>query len=234
MNNPINAIDHDGRVVIFINGMHTGVGGRSEYWNGLDNRLMNRFNDRNAIYRDGAIGGARTTWATTLFYYLGGFNKSNLSARIRTREGRTQGYQDAEGIFNKLVDGETIKVATHSMGGAYGKGYVKGLMKYAKENGIDVTGKIEEVDLAPYQPGSQQAVNGVPTTVIAHKGDTVAGSDPIQGANNNVTRQGKEPSGAEHSVNSFSQEEINSKIPQHSQSSRTGSSTSEQNPRRQE
>ena len=108
------------------------------------------------------------------------------------------------------------------------------LMKYAKENGIDVTGKIEEVDLAPYQPGSQQAVNGVPTTVIAHKRDTVAGSDPIQGANNNVTRQGKEPSGAEHSVNSFSQEEINSKIPQHSQSSRTGSSTSEQIPRRQE
>ena len=32
-NNPINAIDPDGKLIIFINGQHYGDGGRREYWN---------------------------------------------------------------------------------------------------------------------------------------------------------------------------------------------------------
>jgi hypothetical protein len=51
--------------------------------------------------------------------------------------------------------------------------------------------------------------------------------------NNNVARQDKKPSGAEHSVDSFTQDEINRFIPQHSPSPRGGSSKIEQNPKNQ-
>ena len=44
-NNPINAIDPDGKLIIFINGQHYGDGGRREYWNKLDNTIANRFKD---------------------------------------------------------------------------------------------------------------------------------------------------------------------------------------------
>ena len=47
-NNPINAIDPDGKLIIFINGQHYGDGGRREYWNKLDNTIANRFKDYRA------------------------------------------------------------------------------------------------------------------------------------------------------------------------------------------
>lgn len=37
-NNPINAIDPDGQLIIFINGMHAGSGGKSDYWSGFDKK----------------------------------------------------------------------------------------------------------------------------------------------------------------------------------------------------
>jgi len=70
--------------------------------------------------------------------------------------------------------------------------------------------------LAPYQSGSQKAVNGVPTITISHNGDIVAGSSPVDGANNNTTRQDQKPGLSEHSVNSFTQEEINTFVPKSS------------------
>jgi|GEM_PF-4819166 len=66
------------------------------------------------------------------------------------------GYSQAAEIYANLKDGETIKLATHSMGGAYGKGFEKGLKKYAKENKLDA--RIERVlDLATFQ-GSKLAL----------------------------------------------------------------------------
>ena len=223
-NNPINAIDPDGRLIIFINGMHTGDGGNRSYWNGLDNRIMKRVGDNHARYYDGAMGGA---WNTATLGILTG---NNLIPGNRRRAGKRMAYKHAKDIFNSLGDGETIKIATHSMGGAYGKGFIQGLKKYAKKKDIDIDGLIEfEVDLAPFQPGSQEAQEGVPTTARAHKGDIVAGSNPIKGADNNVTREDKKKGLSEHSVDSFTQKEINTYVPQ-STNNRSGSSTWEQKP----
>jgi RHS repeat-associated protein len=221
-NNPINAIDPDGRLIIFIYWMHTGDGGNRSYWNGLNKRIMKRVGVNHARYYDGAMGGA---WNTAT---RGILTNSNLVPGNRRRSGKKMAYKHAETIFNSLGEGETIKIATQSMGGAYGKGFVQGLKKYAKENNIDITGLIEfEVDLAPFQPGSKEAQEGVPTTLIAHKGDIVAGSDPVEGADNNVTRKDKKKGFTEHSVDSFPQEEINTYVPQSNNNS-SGSSTWEQ------
>lgn len=109
------------------------------------------------------------------------------------------------------------------MGAAYGKGFIQGLRKYAKKNNIDIADLIEfEVDLAPFQPTLQEAQEGVPTIVLAHEGDPVAGSSPMPGAKNNVTRKGKRKSLYEHFVDSFDQDEINQFVPQ---STKNGSKT---------
>ena len=209
VNNPVNHVDPDGRLVVFINGMHNGFeGGKSKYWNGLDNRIMNRIGDQNAKYYDGASGGALNTASRGVLTGI------NLIPGNRRRDGAKMGYGQAKEILESLKDGETIKIVTHSMGGAYGKGFIKGMQKYANENNIDIKEKIEfEVDLAPFQPGSQKAVNGVPTITISHSGDIVAGSSPVRGANNNTTRQDQKPGFSEHSVDSFTQQEINDRVP---------------------
>ncbi|WP_322933987.1 hypothetical protein VCM39_16085 [Bacteroides sp. CG01] len=59
MNNPVNAIDPDGKLVLFINGMHNGDGGQSKYWEGMDKLVMDHLNDYNKLYFDGSMGGSR-------------------------------------------------------------------------------------------------------------------------------------------------------------------------------
>lgn len=219
MNNPINAIDPDGRVVIFINGQHTGDGGNRNYWNGLDQRISNRFKDFNARYYDGAIGGFKNTISRVMYAapsFFTALRTLNLFSSARKRAGQEMGYSQAAEIYKNLADGETIKIATHSMGGAYGKGFVKGLKKYAKEQGIDA--RIERVlDLATFQGSSLEADKSIPLNEqIAHTNDGVAGVSRINGvsdANFNETRQNNQTGGiAEHSVDSFTQSEINKNV----------------------
>jgi len=181
--------------------------------------VMNRIGDRHARYYDGASGGALNT-ATR-----GVFTGINLIPGNRRRDGAKMGYGQAKEILGSLKDGETVKIVTHSMGGAYGKGFIKGMQKYAQENNIDLKAKIEfEVDLAPYQPGSQKAVNGVPTITISHSGDIVAGSNTVEGAQNHTTRQDQKAGVSEHLTGSFTQREIDQFVPK---SSSNGNSTTD-------
>lgn len=67
------------------------------------------------------------------------------------------------------------------MGGAYGKGFVQSLVDYANKN--DIEHNIEfELDIAPYQPTEQKAVNGVPTYQVSHTNDPVATGEQMQDA----------------------------------------------------
>ncbi len=107
-NNPVNAIDPDGKVVVFINGMHAGSGGKAEYWGGFDKKVMRQLNDYNPHYVDGSYGGKRLL-------------PKNLSVSNRMNTGYTQGkvyahlflhsYRNRDGTYK-----ESIKVITHSMG----------------------------------------------------------------------------------------------------------------------
>lgn len=204
-NNPINLIDPDGKLIIFINGQHYGDGGRREYWNKLDNTIANRFKDYRARYYDGSYGGFLNTGLTILSFGLG----SNLSYRVRMNVGKNKGYENAARIYASLADGETIKIAIHSMGTAYGKGFVKGLKKYARENKI--AHRIERVlDLASFQGSSLEAEKGILTEQIAHTHDGVAGVSRVKGIsdkNFHETRKNGDTGWLnEHSVDSFNNE----------------------------
>ncbi len=222
LNTPIQAVDPDGNLVIFINGQHTGDGARgyqngknwrgsNSYWRNFDSsksnwisqpnkiafdaQMMSHLNDYNAIYRDGSMGGFSNTLTGGGNIILGGlgtlFGKSNLNASNRINGGYNQGIKDAKQIIANLERDsqgniiESIKIISHSMGGAYAKGYAKALLDYAKENKVKGVVIAFEADFAPFQPDEQKAVNATNmgnTLQFSHSKDMVAGNKPMEGA----------------------------------------------------
>lgn len=189
--------------------MNISSGGKAEYWNGLNNRIMSIVNDNHQRYYDGSLRGVLNTLSR-------GILTGNLNPYVRYAEGVKMGFIDAEHIFNSLKPGETIKIFTHSMGAAYGKGFIIGLKTYAKLRHIDINKILEfEVDLAPYQSNLQSAVIGVKTVSIGHYWDGVAGPSLMPFAENHNTRKKEFTLNPfkEHSVNSFTLEELREYIP---------------------
>ncbi|MDE6481147.1 MAG: hypothetical protein K2L45_12860 [Muribaculaceae bacterium] len=186
-NNPVNAFDPDGNVVIFVNGFHMGDGGQAKYWNGIDAQIMNVAGDNKAIYYDGAMGGVS---ALGNFVDPAGHSQSNLNLQDRIEAGYEKGYSECQTILNLSEEsGSPVKFVSHSMGGAYTKGLIQGMMKFAEDNKIDINGKLAyEVDFAPFQSSEQTPVIEK-TIVFQHSFDGVAGDKPIQGATNIVTHQ---------------------------------------------
>jgi len=140
MQNPINAIDPDGRVVIFINGLWgapTGAdgGGTVKHWGNWwiiaaqkaigDNR--SRFYDGSADWNYKKGGTSRMSW--------------NFDYKNRRLAGYNKGKADAAEIVNGLQrdkDGnitESIKFVTSSMGTAFQRGMSDAIVDYvASEN----------------------------------------------------------------------------------------------------
>lgn len=176
LGNPVNAIDPDGKLVIFINGFHFGDGGQKKYWgkNGIfADAVMDHLNDHTFLWRDGSVGGANN--------FI-----NNQDSRKRKQYGILQARKDVDLIIKKITnsDGnikETIKIITHSMGAAYAKGYVAELQRLFIKLGIPLDTIEFEADFAPYQPESQYAVVN-PTYQFSHNKDGIAGNEKIPGA----------------------------------------------------
>jgi RHS repeat-associated protein len=220
-NTPVNAIDPNGHLVIFVNGNYFSGGGTSGYWrteynstrrtasgNGtvphtygiaFDKRVMNKLDDQHARYVDGG-GNVIKGYHPFLSLLFPGL--SGVGAADRQGAGYRQGSDEAAAVIESLhrtggVIDESIKVITHSMGGAYGKGYIQAILDYAKANGIKI--KVDfEADFAPFQTGQQKAVKGVKTYQYSHD-ESVAGNDPIQGE----TQMDTSKDDQSHSIFSF-------------------------------
>ena len=197
LNNPINAIDPDGNVVIFINGNHFGEGatgyygdyshnkgnynfyGSRDYWtNGTSNfdyAVQDQLKDYSKpIYRDGALGG----WFGMATDQVGLSRYNANTALGRSNAGYNQGLKDASKIISNLAKNsegeivETIKIVTHSMGGAYGKGYVKALQKYISGLSNDEQKQIRislVADFDPYQASDLTIDPNIKTTQFIHE-----------------------------------------------------------------
>ncbi|MEJ0101425.1 MAG: RHS repeat-associated core domain-containing protein [Bacteroidota bacterium] len=205
LNQPTNAIDPDGNLVIFIQGNHFGETGH-EYWtaknyyttigtpgqtptgyhpiNGrgttmvygkdryFDNEVMTQLNDNHTPrYYDGSGGG---------WHPLSVRHRTSSLAEGREQMGYEQGKEDAASIIanlerdkssNNII--ETIKVVTHSMGGAYGNGLVRALREYIATLPAEQQKqiKIEQViDFDPYQGADITADGVTPTFQYIHYG----------------------------------------------------------------
>ena len=118
-NNPVNAIDPDGNLLIFING-HIDFGappaGKSYWNNSFVNGAMEYFSDRKIFFSDRDYG-------------------KFSSARGRTAAGYEYAKETYPTWKAHMDKGETFKLISHSMGAAFSKG----VEKYIKEMGGDVT-----------------------------------------------------------------------------------------------
>ena len=223
LSNPVNAIDPDGKVVIFINGNHYGDGGSSEYWRkyitissylggglygsisrmeylAFDKIVMQQLNDYNAIYRDGALGG---------FTPLN--TRGNLTAQNRINAGYKEGEAEVASIIANLKRDEngkiieTIKIVTHSMGGAYGQGYAKAILDYIDKMGIGDVQIDFMAHFAPFQPNELEEQKHLKLGDIlqfSHEFDSWAGNEKIRGATYMKTSNAK---GNGHSIFNFLQ-----------------------------
>lgn len=197
LNQPTNAIDPDGNVVIFINGNHFGFGApgssywqtdqmQSSYksysfygqhlWSGMeqqarsfDGEVMNQLDDHKPLYYDGSGGG---------WHPIGENTRLSSSAGGRWALGYGSGAKDAKEIIANLARDksgnivETIKIITHSMGGAYGKGFVAALKTYIKTLPKEQQKQILislVADFDPYQAGDLTADPDIKTKQFIHK-----------------------------------------------------------------
>ena len=195
-NSPINAVDPDGNFTVFINGLKTNPFGSLEgYWGGYDVKFDEIFKQKhdNAEYRDGSLGGF-TSWLTIAIS-----GETNLSSATRYKYGYQQGRADVIELLGKLETNsegtiiEPLILATHSMGGQYGKGYAQAIMDYYNKHKEMYRGfSMYEFDFAPFQADKQKAVKGVTTIQIHDKCDLIATPTLIEGAdgyfvNSNLT-----------------------------------------------
>jgi RHS repeat-associated protein len=146
-NQPTNAIDPDGNLIIFINGFTSAKSqqGTEQYWRSYKEVTVGqawtssgKIYDQKIMVTDRAfdIDVSEKLNDKNRRYVHGG---NDLNNGRRSESGESKGYNDAAIIIAGLertggVISETIKIMTHSMGGVYGDGYVKGLKKYLNEN----------------------------------------------------------------------------------------------------
>jgi RHS repeat-associated protein len=160
-NNPVNAIDLEGKLVVFVNGFHPdGPAGRPYWPNQFISAVQTQLNDFSTpMFRD---GGTRFDLPR------------HLSASSRIQDGYESGLADAARIISAISDEngnitETIKIVTHSMGAAFGKGYVKALKYYFKKHGYSDAVISLVADFDPFQASQLEAEDNVFTQQFTHK-----------------------------------------------------------------
>ncbi|MBO9204037.1 MULTISPECIES: RHS repeat domain-containing protein [Niastella] len=191
LNQPTNALDPDGNLVIFVNGNHFGFGSPgASYWrttektvigyepnrgsfgtwykpiynkvvNNFDEKVMDQLQDHHARYYDGALGGWQPLG-------IAGYGLVASSAKGRSYMGYLKGQKDAAEIIASLARDkngniiETIKIITHSMGGAYGSGFVRALKEYIKTLPIEQQKQIKITLIADFDPYEGASINADP------------------------------------------------------------------------
>ena len=187
---PVDAVDIDGYICIFINGFAILPQGR-KYWQTSSGdfvaKVQSHFHDyAQPLFYDGSIGGLPRLFAPNKIPYE---DNSNLNLNLRYNAGYDNGQSVAGKIIKQLKRDkigriiEPVRIISHSMGGAYAKGFAQALIEYVKKHSKITDGlKIAEYDFAPYQSKHQEAVYGVDTYQYSHKYDIVAGDAKISGA----------------------------------------------------
>ncbi|CAI9430306.1 RHS repeat-associated core domain-containing protein [Candidatus Ornithobacterium hominis] len=187
-NNPINAIDPDGRYIIFIGGLRLGKGNADQQrsMGGFKIHKTDVYNywstDKNTFGRSADIASYyQNKYNDNNVGFTSGSSHWNSSAEQRMGEGKLK----AE-LFHKMVQdgdikltaGETIKVISHSQGGAHAAGYAEQLMSYKDSNGNPLY-NVEVIEyITPHQPKDITHPSGSLGIQYSHPGDPVASDSP--------------------------------------------------------
>jgi RHS repeat-associated protein len=192
VNDPVNAIDPDGNLVIFVNGFVPGQ------WLNQNNRKYSSNGSSNPYYRPYPPSRALTNnypqnlgksfdywgdidnafmqgYTDNHSMYINGSSDNTSDASDRFSEGVTSAnnlISQLDGGKISLADGETIKIVGHSQGGAFAAGMASVLSKNKKYASV-----IQEVVyLEPHQPADfnhPSSINGIqissPDDLVASK-----------------------------------------------------------------
>ena len=198
MNTPNCAVDPDGKLIIFIGGLRLktrdadqlsseSAGKRGglpgiydsdvyNYWStGLQEKnsfgkyadvaagFMERIGDDNAWYTSGSSG-----WTS--------------QASERKEDGKAKAEQFHAMVQSgeiKLESNETIKIVSHSQGGAHAEGFAEQLLTYKDANGKALYAIEVVYNITPHQPLDISAPKGIPRTVqYSHPSDAISSDAP--------------------------------------------------------
>jgi RHS repeat-associated protein len=188
-NNPVNAIDPDGRVVIFVNGYRPtdlissifreyyrdDYGTKTDwygYWGEtFISKVKNRLGDNNTVFYDGdaPFTTAKTKWGFNHRRQRGGQGARDFDRQVAS--GNIKLARDSNGKIT-----ESVKIFAHSMGYAYAQGMAEQLVSFGY--------KVEVIyAISPENPSAGQRPDGVDRLVqYGSPDDNVAPQGPIPGA----------------------------------------------------
>jgi len=211
LNTPITAVDPDGNLVIFIGGLRAsqGIG---------DQRMPStgeRKSFQRGIYQYGKYSGAlRSYWrndgdpnsfgrnvdmANKFLDRIGDYNaffasgSSDWTSNADQRYGEGQKKaQQFHAMVKKgeitLADGETIKIISHSQGGAHAEGFANELLSY-KDNAGNPLYIIEVIyNITPHQPGDVSHIKGVRGVQYSHPDDAVSSRSILPNGGSSLQR----------------------------------------------
>jgi RHS repeat-associated protein len=193
LNTPIQAIDPDGRLVIFIGGYRPGIGRNDQiqenpeawplpakispemrdYWRTEENRFGQKA-DMARMFMDG-IGDHRAR-------YTSGGSAPRSDATTRHVEGRVKANRFNEMVKQGLIelqDGESIKIVAHSHGGSHAAGFAERLLEFKDENGQPLYNVEIVYYITPHQPTDIKHPKGIPGKQYSHPGDAISSEDVI-------------------------------------------------------
>lgn len=190
-NTPINAIDPDGRYILFVNGLRLAqgnvdqqkwLGGGQIHSTDVYNYWRTPQNETNSFGRNvDLVQYFENKYDDTNIGFTSGSSHWNSQSSQR----RNEGFSKAE-TFHKMVQAgditlkqnETIKIISHSQGGAHAAGYAEQLMSYKDANGNSIY-NVEVIEyITPHQPTDINHPNGPLGIQYSHPNDAVSSKAP--------------------------------------------------------
>jgi RHS repeat-associated protein len=192
MNTPLCAVDPDGKLIIFIGGLRLWERDKDQLrtrskgaLNGIYNSDVFNYwcRDKNSFVEMADVAGTfierigdNNAW------YTSGSSRWTSQAIERRADGVAKAEQFHAMVQSgeiKLETNETIKIVSHSQGGAHAEGFAEQLLTYKDANG-DPLYKIEVIyNITPHQPGDINAPDGIRSVQYSHPNDAVSSQAPI-------------------------------------------------------
>ncbi|MDJ0644591.1 MAG: DUF6443 domain-containing protein [Flavobacteriaceae bacterium] len=164
-NNVINAIDPDGRLIIFVGGLRLKQGNADQRWWGKSgiyyrdvfNYWRTKPGEVNSFDQKADIVNTFARMHNDNHHlFTSGSSHWNSQASQR----RSEGVRKAKKFYRmykkgkvELADNETIKIVSHSQGGAHAAGFAEQLMTYKDADGNSLFNVEVIYYITPHQPG---------------------------------------------------------------------------------
>jgi RHS repeat-associated protein len=192
MNTPLSAVDPDGKLVIFIGGLRLWERDKDQLRTGSKGALNGIYNsdvfnywciDKNTFGEMADVSGTfMERIGDNNAWYTSGSSGWTSQATERSADGVAKAEQFHAMVQNgeiKLETNETIKIVSHSQGGAHAEGFAEQLLTYKDANG-DPLYIIEVIyNITPHQPGDINAPDGIRSVQYSHPNDAVSSQAPI-------------------------------------------------------